>query len=203
MACVAVCMVSAVARWLRQATRNRMIEAITASTPIQKCRRKETTRNNGNQGTSNKRARHRAADRLANGLEVAHRLHGGIRIARHHPLEDLRREQRIDPHARPNQQPVADRVERRQGKETHGERDGDEQQGRLSARRHHAVIDLKHVDGGRKEQEVDEKTEYCGRDEVRAAGLDGLRHVLRQFDARNLHPAVLRLTQRQIIATFH
>ena len=73
MACVAVCMVSAVARWLRQATRNRMIEAITASTPIQKCRRKETSRNNGNQGTSNSAP--------ATGLPIAWRMVSKSRIA--------------------------------------------------------------------------------------------------------------------------
>ena len=141
----------------------------------------------------------RAADRLADRLEVAHRLDGRVRIARHHPLEDLRREQRIEAHARPDQQPVPDRVQRRQRQQRDGQREGDEQQSRLAARRHDAVVDLKHVDGGREEQQVDEQAEHRGRDEMRAAGLDGLRHVPRKFYPRDFHAVVLSLTHRPMI----
>ena len=96
------------------------------------------------------------ADCLPDRLEVAHRLHGRVRVSRHHALEDLRREQRIEAHARPDQKPVPDRVQCRQGQQRNGQGQCHEQQCRLAARRNDAVVDLKHVDRRREEQQVDE-----------------------------------------------
>ncbi len=65
----------------------------------------------GEPGHVEQSARDRASDRLPDRLEIAHGLDGGIRVARHHPLEDLRSEKRVKPHAGANEEPVADRIQ--------------------------------------------------------------------------------------------
>ena len=120
---------------------------------------KATSRNTGVHGASNIAA--------MTGVAIVVRIESKSRIACAAAaesvaiiwLQDLRREQGVEPLAGADQQPVADHVERRQRQQRQRQRQRDEQQGGLAAGRDDAVVDLQHVQGRREIEDVDQQAE--------------------------------------------